>query len=105
MQAFGEGASFFGAPRGFEALSISEELAQSVALGDAQHLCMFHLAQQVARLSKGKWFRQVFKARHDFALAGDVFLPLEHMALGQFKMPPEHAAGSSASVNTVDEIE
>jgi hypothetical protein len=45
MQAFGEGASFFGAPRGFEALSISEELAQSVALGDVQHLCMFHLTQ------------------------------------------------------------
>ena len=30
---------------GFEALSISEELAQSVALGDVQHLCMFHLTQ------------------------------------------------------------
>ena len=30
---------------GFQALSISEELAQSVALGDVQHLCVFHLAQ------------------------------------------------------------
>jgi hypothetical protein len=30
---------------GFEAPSISEELAQSVALGDVQHLCMFHLTQ------------------------------------------------------------
>jgi hypothetical protein len=26
-------------------LSISEEFAQLVALGDVQHLCMFHIAQ------------------------------------------------------------
>ena len=29
----------------FEALSISEEFAQPVALGDVQHLCMFHIVQ------------------------------------------------------------
>ncbi len=29
----------------FEAVSMSEELAQSVALGDMPHLCVFHIAQ------------------------------------------------------------
>jgi hypothetical protein len=55
---------------------------------------------------KRNWFPQVFKVRHDFALKSDVLLPLAHMALAQFKMPPKQAAGSPASaVNTSEEIE
>ncbi len=83
---------------------MSEELAQSVALGDVPHLRVFHIAQELTRRLKRNWFLQVFKARNDFALKSDVLLPFEHMALGQLKMPPEHAAGFSAlGVNTGDE--
>jgi chaperonin GroEL len=81
-------------------------LTGGTAISDMQHLCMFHFPQQIACHLKRNWFPQVFKARHDFALTSDVLLPLAHMALAQFKMPHEHAAGFPASaVNTVDEIE
>jgi hypothetical protein len=68
--------------------------------------CACSILRNRSRLLKRKWFPRVFEARHDFALTGDVLHSLEHMALNQFKMSPEHAAGSSTSaVSTVDEIE